>query len=125
MCALPIDSWVIVKPHGPSALVVALANDRIEVGEAGRVDCGLRGLAPLYQVEPALGLENGDWSAIARDRQPAAIGHIVRAFHAPYAVETVVVSGGFNRFAGRAEEHTSELQALTRTTYAVFRLKKT
>src|SRR3546814_11267595 len=54
----------------------------------------------LYQVEPALGLENGDWSAIARDRKPAAVGHIVGAFHAPYAVEPVGVSGDFNRFAG-------------------------
>src|SRR3546814_21179308 len=88
----------MVKPHGPSALVVALANDRIEVGEAGRVDCGLRGLAPLYQVEPALGLENGAWSAIARDRQPAAIGHIVRAFHAPYAVPPDGVFGDFHPF---------------------------
>src|SRR3546814_1026032 len=74
---------LMVKPHDPSALVVALADDRIEVGEARGVDCGLRGLAPLYKVQTALGLENGDRPSVARHRKRPAISHIVGAFHAP------------------------------------------
>src|SRR3546814_1164904 len=43
----------------------------------------------------------------SRDRQVAADGHLFR-----------------RRWAGRSEEHTSELQSLMRISYAVFCLKK-
>src|SRR3546814_2043056 len=38
--------------------------------------------------------------------------------------ECVFPSGGINCIADRSEEHTSELQSLMRTSYAVFCLKK-
>src|SRR3546814_7666513 len=40
------------------------------------------------------------------------------------ALQLCLAAGAFVIFAGRSEEHTSELQSLMRTSYAVFCLKK-
>src|SRR3546814_3461249 len=62
--------------------------------------------------------------AVAADRLHALVGHL-QLRHPPHGGLPEAMRGAFRKPRGvRSEEHTSELQSLMRTSYAVFCLKK-
>src|SRR3546814_5448323 len=97
--------------------VVDLGADGHRVGEQGLV----RG------TMAEVGADRGEHRFAAGLEGVAQAGEIV---HALARVGTIALPGGAQaveggaQFGGRSEEHTSELQSLMRTSYAVFCLKK-
>src|SRR6056297_3914789 len=104
--------------------------DRIDshaLGDGGTEVTGLspgwiglfRGMPPDGDTVPLAGRDDGIFEKRRRSGPAAPVG-------GAHAGTSVVVGAGAGRsfWAGRSEEHTSELQSLRRISYAVFCLKK-
>src|SRR3546814_6825652 len=97
---------------------------------------GLLGLAPLFQHQRRDAFELGILlvgADVAREFDAVAVGveeidrledAVMRRAEHVDAVRDQMLFGGDELVIARSEEHTSELQSLMRTSYAVFCLKK-
>src|SRR3546814_8841089 len=92
-----------------------LDHRHVVAGHLDRVDAEGRLLVVLADAVQQL-VDGGDARRARYGRQPAVAG----GEHACVRIGPV----GEGRHPGRSEEHTSELQSLMRTSYAVFCLKK-
>src|SRR3546814_4835665 len=120
---------------------VGAEEDRLGRGLVGRValvvehlgvaaEC--RGEVEAHLAEHALALGRGQQQVVGREVEAVRGGEaveVVGAFAAGFArielrVADAGVGGDVVNHAGRSEEHTSELQSLMRSSYAVFRLTK-
>src|SRR3546814_3988054 len=114
-----------------SSDLIRHGRQRGEHAVAPRGRCQPLDLGPLRQQAAAkfgVGLDKQDLLAGIRRRHGSGKTRRARSDDQNVGVsETMVITVGidaFGRIAERSEEHTSELQSLMRTSYAVFCLKK-
>src|SRR3546814_8276000 len=101
-------------------------NIQVIVEQDGRRESGFAGFGGRHSYEELLG--DGKPEKFAREALRQALVNL-EAIAAPAGVMPVVLGAGWpgvllHEAVGGSEEHTSELQALMRISYAVFCLKK-